>query len=96
MEVLSQSTVVVVRRSVMLVRAPRISASSRADQAIESLVHRETSRLRVSGRQLAYGHLVIAVLFFAWFYPLWTGLPMSDHALLNGFPSGKAWFPTWV
>ncbi len=56
----------------------------------------ETSRLRVSGRQLAYGHLVIAVLLFGWFYPLWTGLPMGDHALLNGFPLGKAWFPKWV
>jgi len=56
----------------------------------------ETSRVAVSGRALAYGHLVITVLFFLYFYPLWTGLPMGDTALLGGFPGGKAWFPRWV
>jgi dolichyl-phosphate-mannose--protein O-mannosyl transferase len=55
----------------------------------------ERARLRLSGRQIAYGHLAIAILCFAYFYPLWTGLPMGDRALLSGFP-GKAWFPTWI
>jgi len=39
---------------------------------------------------------VVAVAFFLYFYPLWTGLPMGDTALLGGFPAGKAWFPSWV
>src|SRR5581483_1836356 len=56
----------------------------------------DRARLAVRGRTLAWAHLVIAVLFFAWFYPLWTGLPMSAKPLLIGFPAGKAWFPTWV
>jgi dolichyl-phosphate-mannose--protein O-mannosyl transferase len=56
----------------------------------------ESARLVVSGRLLAYAHLAIAVLFFLYFYPLWTGLPMGDTALLGAFPGGKAWFPRWV
>ena len=56
----------------------------------------DTLRLRLSGRAIGYAHLAVAVLFFLWFYPLWTGLPMGDKALLNGFPSGKAWFQSWV
>ena len=56
----------------------------------------QRATLRVSGRALAYAHLAAAIAFFVYFYPLWTGLPMSDKALLSGFPSGKAWFPTWV
>jgi len=47
-------------------------------------------------RTVAYAHLGIAVLFFLYFYPLWTGLPMGDTALLGGFPGGKAWFPRWI
>jgi len=61
-----------------------------------SLQFGESARLVVSGRALAYAHLVVAVAFFLYFYPLWTGLPMGDTALLGGFPSGKAWFPRWV
>jgi len=47
-------------------------------------------------RALAYAHLAVAVAFFLYFYPLWTGLPLGDTALLGGFPNGKAWFPSWV
>jgi dolichyl-phosphate-mannose--protein O-mannosyl transferase len=56
----------------------------------------ERLRLRLSGRTIGYAHLVVGVLFFLWFYPIWTGLPMGDKALLNGFPSGKAWLQSWV
>jgi len=54
------------------------------------------SALGGAWRTVAYAHLGIAVLFFLYFYPLWTGLPMGDTALLGGFPGGKAWFPRWI
>jgi dolichyl-phosphate-mannose--protein O-mannosyl transferase len=37
----------------------------------------------VWGKRVAIGHLAIAVTFFLYFYPVWTGLPMSE----------AAWFP---
>ena len=56
------------------------------------------SRLAVTprGRRVALGHLAVTVAFFAYFYPLWTGLPLGDNALLHGFPSGKAWLQSWI
>ncbi len=69
----------------------RIAASGGVEVQIS-----DTARLRLSGRAIAYAHLVLAVAFFAYFYPLWTGLPMGEHALLSGFPDGKAWFSSWV
>jgi hypothetical protein len=74
-------------------------------------ISRHQARLRLGGRQitvrgsgLAYAHLGIAVLFFAFFYPMWTGLPISDQAYLSGFIDfrhwppiwGKMWFPSWI
>jgi dolichyl-phosphate-mannose-protein mannosyltransferase len=56
----------------------------------------ESAHLVINGRALAYAHLAVAVLFFLYFYPLWTGLPIGDQALLGGFPGGKAWFPSWI
>ena len=50
-------------------------------------------------RYLAYMHLAVAVLFFLYFYPVWTGLPISDLAYLNepgGLWAGKMWFPSWI
>ena len=50
-------------------------------------------------RYLAYIHLAVAILFFLYFYPLWTGLPVSDLAYLNepgGLWPGKMWFPSWI
>jgi hypothetical protein len=35
------------------------------------------------------------VLFFLYFYPVWTALPISDVAYRNGFPVGKMWVSTW-
>jgi dolichyl-phosphate-mannose--protein O-mannosyl transferase len=50
-------------------------------------------------RYLAYAHLAVAVLLFLYFYPVWTGLPISDMAYLNyppGLWPGKMWFPSWI
>lgn len=41
------------------------------------------------------GALVVVFLFFLYFYPLWTGTPISNSALLGGFGTGKMWLPSW-
>ena len=48
-----------------------------------------------STRWLVPVFLVLTIVFFLYFYPVWTGLPISDVAYRNGFPSGKMWIPTW-
>jgi dolichyl-phosphate-mannose--protein O-mannosyl transferase len=53
-------------------------------------------RFLVTARTVVYAHLAIAVLFFAYFYPVWTGLPISIDAYLRQLPSGKMWLPTWI
>jgi len=54
-------------------------------------------RLPSPRRQLlVVGHLAIAVLFFAYFYPVWTGLPISESAFFEG-PGTPLWGPkTWL
>jgi hypothetical protein len=52
-------------------------------------------RAMLSTRWLVPAFLVVAVLFFLYFYPVWTALPISDVAYRNGFPVGKMWIPTW-
>jgi dolichyl-phosphate-mannose-protein mannosyltransferase len=52
-------------------------------------------RARLSMRWLVPVFLSVAVLFFLYFYPVWTALPISDVAYRNGFPAGKMWVPTW-
>ena len=47
-------------------------------------------------RYLVPGFLALAVLAFLFFYPVWTGLPISDNAYLGGFPLGKMWLRTWI
>lgn len=47
-------------------------------------------------RYLVPGFLALAVLSFLFFYPVWTGLPISDNAYLGGFPLGKMWLQTWI
>ena len=47
-------------------------------------------------RYLVGGYLALAVLAFLFFYPVWTGLPISDSSYLNGFPLGKMWLRTWI
>ena len=59
-------------------------------------------RVSLSGRDLLVAHLVVAVLAFLYFYPVWTALPISDHAYLGypagegGFPPAKMWFRSWI
>ena len=51
---------------------------------------------RVSGAVPAYAYLLMVIGFFLYFYPLWTGLPLSADAL-NGhiwFAFIKPW-PNW-
>ncbi len=40
--------------------------------------------------------LALVVVAFAYFYPVWTALPISDQAYLSGFPAGKMWLRTWI
>ncbi len=50
----------------------------------------------VSTGWLLPAFLAVVVLSFAYFYPVWTGLPISDQAYLSGFPLGKMWLRTWI
>jgi dolichyl-phosphate-mannose--protein O-mannosyl transferase len=53
-------------------------------------------KLRLNGAVPATAYLVMVVLFFFYFYPLWTGLPLTSEALNN-----HVWFvftkplPNW-
>jgi hypothetical protein len=42
------------------------------------------------GRSIAIAHLGLAVTFFLYFYPVWTGLPISTAAYFNG-PGTPPW-----
>ena len=44
----------------------------------------------------AYAYLVMVIAFFAYFYPLWTGLPLTSEALNSHvwFVFVKPW-PNW-
>jgi dolichyl-phosphate-mannose--protein O-mannosyl transferase len=52
-------------------------------------------RAVLSTRWLVPALLVLVVLFFLYFYPVWTALPISDLSYRSGFPLGKMWIPTW-
>jgi dolichyl-phosphate-mannose-protein mannosyltransferase len=47
---------------------------------------------RPVGRRLLFAHLGVAVAAFFYFYPLWTGLPISDSAYGPG-PGTPIWGP---
>ncbi|TME99378.1 MAG: hypothetical protein E6I39_07965, partial [Chloroflexi bacterium] len=44
------------------------------------------------GHQVSIAHLVIAVLFFMYFYPVWAALPLSEGAWFRG-PDSPPWGP---
>lgn len=44
------------------------------------------------GRRVAIAHLVVAVLAFVYFYPVWTALPMSEGAWFKS-PDSPPWGP---
>jgi dolichyl-phosphate-mannose-protein mannosyltransferase len=52
-------------------------------------------RAVTSTRWLVPAFLVAAVVFFLYFYPVWTALPIGDVSYRGGFPNGKMWIPTW-
>jgi dolichyl-phosphate-mannose-protein mannosyltransferase len=49
-------------------------------------------RVPVRGRRVLAVHLAIAVSFFLYFYPVWTGLPISNSALYVS-PGTPIWGP---
>jgi dolichyl-phosphate-mannose--protein O-mannosyl transferase len=51
---------------------------------------------RLPTRWVVPAFLVLVVLFFLFFYPVWTALPISDTSYLSGFPTGKMWLRTWI
>jgi hypothetical protein len=44
------------------------------------------------GKRIVVGHLVLAVVFFFYFYPVWTALPISNSALYVA-PGTPIWGP---
>ncbi|HEY7201104.1 MAG TPA: phospholipid carrier-dependent glycosyltransferase [Candidatus Dormibacteraeota bacterium] len=53
-------------------------------------------RMVLPTRYLVPAFLALVVLVFAYLYPVWTGLPISDQSYLSGFPLGKMWLRTWI
>jgi dolichyl-phosphate-mannose-protein mannosyltransferase len=47
-------------------------------------------------RYVVPAFLVLVVVVFLYFYPVWTGLPISNPSYLNVFPFGKMWLRTWI
>jgi dolichyl-phosphate-mannose--protein O-mannosyl transferase len=51
---------------------------------------------RLSAKPVLYAWLAIAILFFIYFYPVWTGIPIGDTSYLGGFGTGRMWFLKWI
>ena len=52
---------------------------------------------RFSGRPILYAWLAVAVLFFIYFYPVWTGIPIGTTQYLGNFwEGGRMWYPSWI
>ena len=49
-------------------------------------------RVPRTGRRILVGHLVVAAVFFSYFYPVWTALPISNAALYIA-PGTPIWGP---
>jgi hypothetical protein len=65
--------------------------------ALAFVLAKVAEQLKPAGRLvLVAGHLGLAVLFFFYFYPVWTGLPISGPAYFSG-PQTPPWGPkTWL
>ena len=65
--------------------------------ALAFVLTQVAERLRTPGRVLLVTtHLAIAVVFFLYFYPVWTGLPIAGSAYLIG-PGTPPWGPkVWL
>ena len=53
-------------------------------------------RIVLPTRYLVPAYLAVVVITFLYFYPVWTGLPISTPSYLDGFPFGKMWLRTWI
>jgi len=54
-------------------------------------------RFVISTRYLVPGYLAVVVIAFLYFYPVWTGLPISQGSYLNDLAhGGKMWLRTWI
>ena len=53
-------------------------------------------RGRISGSPILVVWLGVAVIFFIYFYPVWTGVPIGDQQYLGGFGTGRMWFLKWI
>jgi dolichyl-phosphate-mannose--protein O-mannosyl transferase len=51
---------------------------------------------RLTGKPVLYVWLAVAILFFIYFYPVWTGIPIGDTQYLGGFGTGRMWFLKWI
>jgi dolichyl-phosphate-mannose-protein mannosyltransferase len=65
--------------------------------ALAFVLAQVAERLRPPGRLALVGSFLgVAVLFFIYFYPIWTGLPISGPAYFEG-PQTPPWGPkTWL
>jgi dolichyl-phosphate-mannose--protein O-mannosyl transferase len=65
--------------------------------ALAFVLTQVAEQLRPQGRALLVGSFLgVAVLFFFYFYPVWTGLPISGAAYFSG-PQTPPWGPkTWL
>jgi hypothetical protein len=65
--------------------------------ALAFVLTQVAERLEARGRLLlVFNHLALAVVFFFYFYPVWTGLPISGPAYFLG-PETPPWGPkTWL
>jgi dolichyl-phosphate-mannose--protein O-mannosyl transferase len=65
--------------------------------ALAFVLVKVAEQLQASGRRLlVFNHLALAVVFFFYFYPVWTGLPISGPAYFLG-PNTPPWGPkTWL
>jgi dolichyl-phosphate-mannose-protein mannosyltransferase len=50
----------------------------------------------LAGLPVYYGWLAVAVLFFIYFYPVWTGIPIGTEQYLGGLGIGRMWFVKWI
>ena len=53
-------------------------------------------RTRLIGSPILIAWLGVAILFFIYFYPVWTGVPIGDQQYLGGFGTGRMWFLKWI
>ncbi len=65
--------------------------------ALAFVLTKLAEQLQSRGRLiLVFNHLALAVVFFFYFYPVWTGLPISGPAYFLG-PNTPPWGPkTWL